>query len=506
MKMKEFLYKIRLSVTLPLIMLFISIILLGQFLPEIFYKIEVSMVNFIFNKFGWLFQITAIIIFIACMYLYFSKFKNIRLGGDKAEPLMNKWNWFCITLCTGIGTGVVFWGIAEPITHLVNTPEFYSGSDSTVLSLVTVLIHWTILPYSMYSIIGIGMGYAIYNLKMPFQLASLFYPIYGKDIPNKIRSIVDIISIFSMIFGMVAILGVATMQIVGGSEVLLDYRISKNYYIVILLVITIFFITSSCLGLTKGIKKLSDYNSKIYFILLAFIFIFGPTTYIILKGGESLLYFPKYFIEFSAQTFNVNKDSWFKSWSVYYWAIWIAYTPISGMFFGKISKGRTIKEFINFNLFLPSIFGMIWFLVFGGAAIYQQNFGIDLWEKMQLKGIEASLFLFLESYPLSKIVSWIMIITIFISVVTLCDSMVWTITGMCLKEENESVLLKILIGVVILCLTMISLFSTTSDIHPIEITKQISTIAGFPILFVVILIVVLLPFLLKNVRLKNDKK
>lgn len=499
MKMRELLYRTRLGVALPLVILFVSIILLGQFFPVEFYKVEVALVNYIFNGFGWLFQLMAIIIFGACIYLYFSKFKNIRLGGENAEPLMNKWNWFCITLCTGIGTGVVFWGIAEPITHLANSPTFFSGDDRSIVSLVTVLIHWTILPYSMYSIVGIGIGYAVYNLGMPFQLGSLLYPIFGEKIPSKVRSIIDILSIFSMVFGIVAILGVATMQIVGGSEVLLNIKIDKSFYVIILLVITIVFTISSCFGLTRGIKKLSDYNSKIYFILLAYIFVFGPTTYILVKGGESLLAFPKYFMEFSAQTFNVGDDPWFKSWSVYYWAIWIAYTPISGMFFGKISKGRTIREFINFNLFLPSIFGTIWFLVFGGAAIYQQNFGIDLWGKMSKTGIESSLFLFLESYPLSNIISWIMIGTIFISVVTLCDSMVWTITGMCLKDEKDSITLKIILGGILLFLTVISLFSTGSGgVHPIDITKQISTIAGFPILFIIVLIVILLPFLLKS--------
>lgn len=504
--------KIRKSIFLPMALIFLSAILLGVLSPEKFYNLENAVVQFAFDKFGWLFQLASLFFFLACMYLMFSKFGSIKFGGKDAKPTMSNWTWFSITLCAGIGTGVMFWGIAEPITHFMNPPDYLKvapGSEAAAtFSLITSYIHWTFIPYAMYSIIGIGSAYVVYNLNMPFQVSSLLYPIFGRNINKTVVAIIDNLCIFSMAGGIAAILGVATMQLGSGMQELVGIQPNKMVWIVIISIIVGSFILSSYVGVQKGMRWLSDKNSKIYIAILAFIFIFGPTTFILSLGTQATGEFIGTFFERTTILSPIEGSQWPRWWPIYYWAIWVAYAPISGMFFGSIAKGRTIREFLFYNLILPSTFGVIWFSIFGGAAIYQQINGTNLWGVIQDRGLEVSIYAFLKSYPLTKVLSWVMLITIIVSVITLCDSMTGTISKMSTigdySDGKEAPgYIKIFWGLVMSSLAIVNLLSPEGKISAIDATKMISTVAGFPLLFLMLILTGSILYMIIKVNVKE---
>ncbi|MBU5484714.1 BCCT family transporter [Clostridium sp. MSJ-11] len=490
--------KIRWSIFLPMSIILLMAILTGLIAPEAFYNAETAIVSFAFDNFGWLFQISGNIFLFICIFFLFSKHGDIKFGGADAKPTLKYWEWFAITLCAGIATGICFWGIAEPITHFMNPPEALGikpGSEAAAnFAMTTSFIHWSFIPYAMYAIAGLGIAFAVHNMRLPYQISSALYPIFGKKVKGKVGAVVDNISMFAMAGGVAAVLGVGAMQIGSGLNILTGINTGKFLWTVILVALVITYIFASYTGLSGGIKWLSDKNSKIYFCLMIFILVVGPTGFICKMGTQGVGDFLQNFFSRTHYLSPVDASDWPRWWPIYYWAMWLAYAPMEGMFFALLCKGRTIREFIIVNLVCPAIFGILWFSVFGGAAIDLQLKGAGLWETIQQNGLESSVFAFLNNYPLSKIISWVFLITIFISIVTLCDSMTSTVaslTSSAHDHDNEEAptFLKIYWGVLMAAIALINILSTGGGkISGIDATKQISTVAGFPILFFMLVI------------------
>lgn len=485
--------KIRWSIFLPMSIIMLLAIFTGVVAPEAFYNGENAIVKFAFEDFGWLFQISGNIFLFICLFFLFSKYGNIKFGGPDAKPTLKYWDWFAITLCAGIATGICFWGIAEPITHFMNPPKelgLAPGSEAAAnFAMTTVFIHWTFIPYAMYAIAGLAIAFAVHNMKLPYQISSALYPIFGDKVKGKVGAVVDNLCMFAMAGGVAAVLGVGTMQMGSGLNILTGVKTGKALWIIILVALVATYIFCSWTGLTKGIKWLSDKNSKVYLFLLAFILIVGPTTFILKMGTQGVGDFLQNFFARTHYLSPIDGSEWPRWWPIYYWAIWLAYAPMEGMFFAALCKGRTIREFIVVNLICPAVFGIVWFSIFGGAAINLQLNGAGLWEIIQKNGLESSVFAFLNNYPLSKIMSWIFILTIFTSIVTLCDSMTSTVaslTSTAYNDDNQEApgSLKIYWGVVMAAMAIINILCTGGGkISGIDATKQISTVAGFPILF-----------------------
>ncbi len=488
--------KLRLSIFIPMSIIFVLAIVTGIVAPEAFFNAENSIAEFAFVNFGWLFQISGVIFLFMCLYLMFSKYGNIRLGGKDAKPELSFWNWFAISLCAGIGTGVLFWGVVEPLTHMFNPPEglgLVAGSEAAAMfSMTQTFIHWTYIPYAMYAIAGVGIAYAVYNAKLPFQVSSTLYPLFGKRIKGTIGAVVDNVCLFAIAGGVAAILGVGTMQIGSGLNILTGIETGKVLWIAIVALIVLTYIISSYTGLQKGIRWLSDNNAKLFIAMLVFIFVFGPTRFILNFGTQSTGHFIQNFFQQTTYLSPIEGSAWPRWWPIYYWAIWLAYAPLSGMFFARISKGRTIKQFMLVNLVLPATFGLIWFSVFGGAAVNLQMNGAGIFEAMKSGGNEVAVFSFLKNFPLPTLTSIIYIVAIFVSIVTLADSMTSTISSLSTKAYNSIEAeapgkVKIFWGIVMSSLAIINLLSAGGKISGIDATKQISTVAGFPILFFMVL-------------------
>ncbi|OZI11124.1 BCCT transporter [Bacillaceae bacterium SAS-127] len=488
---------VRWSVFVPMSIILVLAIIVGVIAPEAFYEAENTIVQFAFERFGWLFQLASVLFLVICLYLMVSKYGNIKIGGPEAKPELSTWNWFAITLTAGIATGILFWGIAEPITHFMSPPEelgLKAGSEAAAMfSMTQTFIHWTYSPYAIYGLAGVGIAFAVYNAKLPYQVSSILYPLIGKRMNGAVGAVIDNICLFAMAGGVAAVLGVGTMQIATGLQIITGIPNGKMTWIIIVSMIVATYIISSYTGLHKGIRWLSDKNSKIFIAMVIFVFIFGPMSFILSFGTQSIGHYLDDFFVRSLYLSPIDGSEWPRWWPIYYWAIWLAYAPLMGMFLARISKGRTIKQFMLMNVVMPGTAGVIWFSVFGGAAINLQLNGAGIWESIQENGMEVSVFSFLEHYPLTTVMSLIFIFTVFISIVTMADSMTSTVSSLTINSSNNEMTeapgrIKIYWGIVMSSVAIINLLSAGGKISGIDATKQIATIAGFPILFFMLIL------------------
>lgn len=490
--------QLRLGIFIPMALIFLAAIILGLVAPQTFFDAENAIVQYAFDSWGWLFQMSGNIFLMICLWAAFSKYGNIRLGGKDAKPTLSNWNWFAISLTAGIATGILFWGIAEPITHFMSPPDvlgYAPGSeDAAMFAMGQSYIHWTFIPYAMYSVAGLAIGYATYNMKKSFSVSAALYPIFGERVNGTVGTIVDNLCLFAMAGGVAAVLGVATMQISAGLNVLFGIEPTKTVWIAVVAVIVATYVISSYTGLNKGIKFLADKNSKLFIAMLVFIFVFGPTKFILSLGTQSTGYFLDNFWSRTLFLSPINGSPWPRWWPIYYWAIWLAYAPLTGMFLAKISKGRTIRQFMTVNLIMPATFGMFWFMVYGGAAINLELNGAGIWAAIQSQGLEISVYEFLKNYPLSWVMSALFVIAIYVSVVTLADSMTSTVSSLSTTAYNNAEVeppgqVKLFWGAIMSSIAIINLLAgSTGEISGIDATKQIATVAGFPILFLMLLI------------------
>ena len=493
--------QIRWSIFVPISLLFVAAILLGLFQPEAFYNAENAVVQFAFLNFGWLFQISGVLFLLIVLYLGYSRIGNIRFGGPDAKPELTNWQWFSILLCAGIGTGIMFWGVAEPMTHFMSPPDklgLAPGTEgSATFAMVTTFIHWTFIPYAMYTICGVAIAFAAYNMKLPYNVSSSLYPVFGKRIQGPVATLVDGVCLFSIAGGVSAILGVGTMQTASGIKLLLPGLVGdpRSVWVYVLAAIVTVYLVSSYTGLMKGMRLMSDVNTKLYFVMMVFFFFAGglPMTQFILNlMTQSLGVFVGDFFVRTTYLSPVDGSEWPRWWPVYYWAIWVAYAPLMGMFFAKLCRGRTIREFVNFNLIFPCLFGILWFSIFGGASIFKELHGGAIWAMQKSGGLEVSVFAFLKNFPLSQMWSWIFIFVLILSIVTLCDSITRTVaslsTTIAHKEGVEPpVSLKLFWGLAMSSMALVNILAPAGKISGIDATKQIATVAGFPTLFLMLL-------------------
>ena len=331
--------------------------------------------SFLLDKFGWLYSISTLGFFAIVIWIYFSPLAKVRIGGKAAKPFLTKWKWFSITLCTTIATGILFWGTSEPLFHLHTPPQGLgiepNSIESMRFSMSTLFMHWTLIPYGIYTAAGLLFALVYYNLKRPFSLGSMLYPIFGTKTEGGIGRTIDAICLYSLVAGMAASLGTGILTISGGLNTLYGIESSTFLLTIITLVIVATFILSAISGLMKGIQLLSDWNIKLFFGLAIFVFICGPSLFIIKIGVEGIGEFLQTFFQRSLYVGLSPEDNWSESWTIFYWANWLAWASVSALFLGRLAKGYTVREFIHFNLLYPSIFGGIWMMIFGGTSLYQ---------------------------------------------------------------------------------------------------------------------------------------
>jgi glycine betaine transporter len=462
----------------------IAIVLWGIVAKESFSNFANSLLNFLTTNFGWAYLISMFLFVIFALILAFSKYGNIKLGPDDSKPEYSTASWFAMLFGAGMGIGLVFWGVAEPISHFVNPVGAEPGSiEAANFAMKSSFMHWGFHPWANYSIIGLALAYFQFRKNKPGLISSIFIPLLGEERVNgPIGKAIDILAVFATVAGVATSLGLGTLQINSGLSYLFNIPETTLVQIGIIVVITILFIWTAVSGIDKGIKILGDINLYLAFLLLGLVIILGPTLKIINSFTNGLGQYINDFVRDSLSIEAFGSNNWLKAWRIFYWAWWIAWAPFVGTFIARISKGRTIREFIGGVIFAPALASIVWFSAFG-------TMGLNLIDKIGLEGLslaakapETALFQVFNHYPLSTILSLVTVLLLSTFFITSANSATFVL-GMLTSEGdlNPTNKKKILWGLVQ------SLLATSLLLAGgLEALQTASVAAAFPFIFVML--------------------
>ena len=410
---------------------------------------------------SWFYVLTVASILIFVLYLGASRYGNIKLGPDHATPDYKLMTWLSMLFAAGMGIGLMFFGVAEPLMHYMAPPTADKGSLEAVKeAMKTTFFHWGLHAWAIYAIVALILAYFSYRQQLPLTLRSALYPLIGDRIYGWPGHLVDIFAVVGTVFGVATSLGLGASQVNAGLNYLFGFNVSTGSQIVIMVAITALASVSVATGLDKGIRILSEINMGLAIALLLLIFILGPTVFLLQAYVQNI---GAYLSDIVRNTFNLfayQKTDWIGGWTIFYWGWWLAWAPFVGLFIARISRGRTIREFIMGVMIIPTAFTLLWMTIFGNSAIslvYDQ--GITELGTMVTQNTSVALFVFLENFPYSALLSFISVLMIVIFFVTSCDSGAMVIDMLCSHGKNDTPLWQRLywaigVGVVAALLTL----------------------------------------------------
>lgn len=400
------------------------VVIWGAVAPENLNSFTTALTNRIYMDFGWFYLLLVIAILLFCVFLAFSRYGNMKLGKKDDEPEFSRSSWFAMLFSAGMGMGLVFWTTAEPISHaFISSPLSEEGTNEAIKdSLKYSFFHWGIHAWAVYGIVGLVLAYFKFNRGAPGLISATLTPLFGEKLMRgPLGKWIDVLAVFATIVGVAATLGFGSAQITGGLSFLFGMPNSFTIQLIVLAVATVLFIWSAWSGIGKGIKYLSNLNMGLAVFLLILLFTVGPSMYILNMFTNTLGTYISDFFEMSLRLAPLDEKNrgWINSWTIFYWAWWISWAPFVGIFIARISKGRTVKEFLFGVLLLPSLVCFIFFAVFGVSALQVEQLGISAISDFTL---ETSTFGVLAEYPLGKFLSILTIFVIVIFFVTSADS------------------------------------------------------------------------------------
>lgn len=383
------------------------------------------------RSFGWLFILVSAVFLLFSAYLAVSRYGNIRLGPDDSQPEFSTFSWVSMMFATGMGIGLMFWGVAEPLTYLTATEAHSippgrgdpSTPDSARVAMEYAFFHWGFHPWSMYAVIGLSIGYFAYRKGAGNLVSGAFGPLLGRRATEGPGKAIDVIAIFATLFGSATSLGLGALQITGGLDDVFDTGRSRWLTVVVIVVLTACFVLSAVTGIEKGVQLLSNANAIAALALVFFLFVVGPTVFILSTFTESLGGYLTHLPTMAFRTGAFGGTEFLNAWTIFYWAWWISWTPFVGMFIARISKGRTIRQFVIYVILVPSLVSFVWFSILAGSAFDLQLSGArDLGAVLAEQGTESALFDTLREYPLSSITVVLAVFLVAIFFITGADS------------------------------------------------------------------------------------
>ena len=389
---------------------------------------------------SWFYVLTVAFIFFFVIFLGFSRYGEIRLGPDHSTPDYSLVSWLSMLFAAGMGIGLMFFGVAEPLMHYLAPPTAETGTVEAVQEAMKMtFFHWGLHAWAIYAIVALVLAYFSYRHNLPLTLRSALYPLIGDRIYQWPGHLVDVFAVVSTVFGVATSLGLGASQVNAGFSYLFGIDVSSTNQILIMCGIISLAVVSVATGLDKGIKRLSEANMILAVILLTLIFVIGPTVFLLKAYLQNI---GDYLADIVHNTFNLfayKKTNWIGGWTIFYWGWWLAWAPFVGLFIARISRGRTIREFILGVMLIPTVFTLLWMTIFGNSAIdLVYNQGVVALGEMVSQDSSVALFVFLENFPLSTVLSFFSVLMIVIFFVTSCDSGAMVVDMLCSHGSNET--------------------------------------------------------------------
>ncbi|MDU8925508.1 BCCT family transporter [Pasteurellaceae bacterium LIM206] len=395
----------------------------------------------IFKNFSWFYIITCSLFLFFLVFVSVSKFGTIKLGTNEEDPEFGFLSWMAMLFAAGMGVGLMFFGVAEPLSHFSSSITSGTAEQRTQQALVHTVFHWGIHAWAIYAVIALALAYFGFRYKLPLALRSCFYPLLKDKINGRIGDGIDIMALLATLFGIITTLGFGSAQL--GSGLVAMGWVSHNSFtlqIIVVIVVMALAVTSAISGVAKGVKILSETNLILALCLMAFILFTGPTLHLLGAFSDNVGTYLTHLIQLSFKTYSYETGniSWFNAWTVLYWAWWCSWAPFVGLFIARISRGRTIREFVFGVLALPSLFSVLWFTVFGNSVIWIDTDTANGALSALTSSPEVLLFKFLDYFPLSVVTSVAALLCIALFFVTSADSGIYVLNNIASRDKSLS--------------------------------------------------------------------
>ena len=422
--------------TVVIIAIFLGLVILA---PDSFDLLTKQMNAWITTSFSWFYVLSVAIFLIVLIYIALSDMGKIKLGPDHSQPKYSQASWFAMLFTAGMGIGLMFFGVAEPVMHYVTPP---AGDPETVLAaqqaIRVTFFHWGLHAWAIYTIVGLSLAYFAYRHNLPLKVRSALYPLIGNRIHGPIGDGVDTFATLGTVFGVATTLGFGVTQINSGLNYLFGVEQTSSTQVILIIAVTVMASMSVFFGLDKGIKRLAELNLLLALLLLIFVFVTGPSIYLLQTTIQNS---GQYVANLFSMTFNLyayQPSGWIGGWTIMYWAWWISWSPFVGMFIARVSRGRTIREFIVGVLLIPTGFTIIWMGFLGNAALFSilQEHNVTLIQAVQ-NDSSVALFEFLNHLPFSGVMSLLATVLVMLFFVTSADSGALVTDYLTAKTENS---------------------------------------------------------------------
>jgi glycine betaine transporter len=477
----------------------IIFVLWGVISPKYLESVMTVWKGFFLNNFGWYYQLIATFFLIFALFLVFSRYGNIKLGKDEDKPEFSRPTWFAMLFSAGMGIGLLFFGVSEPISHFTTPPV---GEGGTVQAANTALrytyLHWGFHAWAIYATIALVLAYYKFRKGLPGLMSVTLYPLIGEKVKGPIGIVIDIVAVFATIFGVAASLGLGAAQINAGMSYVFGIPNNFTIQLVIIGIVTLLYLISAGTGIRKGIKYLSNANLVLALVVF-FLFLFmGPTVFLldlmVSTFGSYIQYLPSLGLRLAP--FNKEDATWVQDWTIFYWAWWIAWAPFVGTFIARVSKGRTVREFVIAVLVIPTLVCVIWFAVFGGTGIY-----LEIFENLKVseQSLETALFFVYQQLPFAMVLIVLTLFLISTFFITSADSATFVLgmqtTNGSLNPPNS---VKIIWGLVLSASAIVLMLS-----GGLNAMQTAIIVSAFPLSFVLVFMTV---SLLKSFREEIKEK
>lgn len=463
------------------------LVIIGAVAPKAFASVATEIFNFTTYAFGWFYLLAVLFFVLFCIVIALTKYGRVRLGSDEDRPEFPFFTWVGMLFSAGFGVGLVFWGIAEPMSHFFTPPRETVdalGEEAARVAMQYSFFHWGVSQWSVFTIVGLAIGYFQFRKKEDGLISTTLKPIIGEKKREYIRKPIDILAVIATVMGVATSLGLGILQINGGLNVVFGIPNNGMIQLIIMVVLLVLYLTSTTTGIERGIKYLSNLNLTLALLLMLFVFIAGPTVFILNTFTLGVGDYISSFFNTSLRLTPYQGGTWVRDWTIFYWAWAIAWSPFVGAFIARVSRGRTIREFVFGVLIVPPVIALFWIAVFGGTALHFDLFGGTEIAQAVDNDITSALFATFAQLPFTFILSLLSILLIFTFLITSADSATYILGTMTSGGSlNPPLFLRVIWGTLMAAIAAVLLMASG-----LEGLQTASLVSALP--FTVILIAI----------------